>query len=68
LPSCPRRCRPTLYESGEGKCAPLLGVRLPPDELVAVDGWLSKQKEPLSRPEAIRRLIRIALKKGGRGR
>ena len=50
MPSCPRRGRPTLYESGEGKRAPLIGVRLPPDELAAVDDWLSEQKEPLSRP------------------
>jgi hypothetical protein len=45
---------------------PLIGVRLPPDELAAVDDWLSGQKATLSRPEAIRRLIRIALKKAGR--
>jgi hypothetical protein len=61
--------RRTLYEGSEGKGAPLIGVSLPPDELAAVDDWLSAQKEPLSRPEAIRRLIRIALKKaGGTGR
>jgi hypothetical protein len=59
-----RRGRPTLYEGGEGKGAPLIGVRLPPDELAAVEDWLSEQKEPLSRPAAIRRLIKIALKKG----
>jgi hypothetical protein len=55
--------RPTLYEGSEGKGAPLIGVRLPPDELAAVDDWLSRESEPLSRPEAIRRLIKIALKK-----
>ena len=54
---------PALYAGGEGKGAPLIGVRLPPDELAAVDDWLSGQREPLSRPEAIRRLIKIALKK-----
>jgi len=58
-----RRGRPTLYEGSEGKGAPQIGVRLPSDELAAVDGWLSAQKESLSRPEAIRRLIKIALKK-----
>jgi hypothetical protein len=36
---------------------------LPPDELAAIDDWLSEQKEPLSRPKAIRRLIKIAQKK-----
>jgi hypothetical protein len=55
--------RPTLYEGGEGKGAPQVGVRLPPDELAAVDDWLSRESELLSRPEAIRRLIKIALKK-----
>jgi hypothetical protein len=30
--------RPQLYEGSEGKGAPLIGVRLPPDELAAVDG------------------------------
>jgi hypothetical protein len=58
-----RRGRPTLYRGREGKGAPLIGVRLPPDELAAVDHWLSRQREPLSRPEAVRRLIKIALKK-----
>ena len=62
-----RRGRPTLYEGGEGKGAPQIGIRIPPDELAAVDDWIAKQKEPLSRGVAIRRLIRMALKKGGKG-
>jgi hypothetical protein len=48
--------------------APLIGVRLPPDEAPAVDDWIAKQSEPLSRPEAIRRLLKIALKKSGKSR
>jgi hypothetical protein len=40
---------------------------LPPDVAKAVDDWISRQSEPLSRPEAIRRLLKIALKKGGKG-
>ena len=59
-----RRGRPTLYEGSEGKGAPQVSVRLPPDELAAIDGWISKQKEPPSRPEAIRRLVAMALRKG----
>jgi hypothetical protein len=35
---------------------------LPLDELAAIDGWIARQKEPLSRPVAIRRLVEIALK------
>jgi hypothetical protein len=62
-----RRGRPTLYEGGEGKGAPQIGIRIPPDELAAVDDWIAEQGEPLSRGVAIRRLIRIALKKGGKG-
>jgi hypothetical protein len=57
-----RRGRPTLYEGGEGKGAPQVGVRLPP-ELAPVDDWFSRESELLSRPKAIRRLIKIALKK-----
>lgn len=36
-------------------------VRLETHEFEALDKWLSKQKEPLSRPEAIRRLVEIGL-------
>lgn len=33
------------------------------DQLDALDAWILKQKEPgLSRPEAIRRLVEVALK------
>ena len=64
-----RRGRPTLYEESEGKGAPLIGVRVPPLTLAAIDGWIVRQKVSLSRPEAIRRLVEIALegaKKGGK--
>ena len=63
--------RPLLYAEGGGKGAPLIGIRVPPRELAAIDGWIEKQKETLSRPVAIRRLVAIALeaaKKGGKGR
>jgi hypothetical protein len=60
-----RRGRPTLYEGSDGKGAPLIGIRLPPDELAAIDRWIAKQKAPLSRPVAIRRLVEMALKKRG---
>ncbi len=36
----------------------LVGVRLQPDQLAAVDAWISEQPEPRpTRPEAIRRLM-----------
>jgi hypothetical protein len=38
-------------------------VRMQPDPLAALDGWIEKQKEPdLTRPEAIRRLVELGLK------
>jgi hypothetical protein len=43
-----------------------IGVRVPPDELAAVDAWIAKQPDKPSRPEALRRLAKIALTKGGR--
>jgi hypothetical protein len=58
--------------ASEGKGAPLIGLRLPPLTLAAIDGWIIRQKVELSRPEAIRRLVEMALegakKKGGKGR
>ena len=66
-----RRGRPLLYEKGGGQGAPLIGVRVPPLTLAAIDGWIARQKVALSRPEAIRRLVEMALesaKKGGKGR
>jgi hypothetical protein len=41
----------------------LVGVRLPPAELATLDAWIDKQDDPQpSRPEALRRLAKIALK------
>jgi hypothetical protein len=40
-------------------------VRMQPAPLADLDSWIKRQKEPdLSRPEAIRRLVEIGLKKG----
>ena len=36
-------------------------VRLQPADLSALDTWISRQEAPLSRPEAIRVLVRQAL-------
>lgn len=35
----------------------LVGVRLQPHHLKALDAWIDKQKEPYTRPEAIRSMI-----------
>ena len=42
----------------------LIGVRLQPDLLAALDNWASAQKDGLGRPEAIRRLLEVALGRG----
>jgi hypothetical protein len=58
-----KRGRPALYEGSNGKGAPQIGLRLPPDDLAAVDGWIAKQAKPKpSRHEAIRRLVELGLK------
>ena len=43
-----------------GKGEPIL-VRIQPDQLGALDGWRVKQDDVPSRPEAIRRLVEMAL-------
>src|SRR5580704_7034976 len=41
----------------------LIGVRLQPDNLSALDGWITGQPDPKpTRPEAIRRLFELGLK------
>jgi hypothetical protein len=37
-------------------------VRIPPDELEPIDEWISRHREELSRPEAIRRLVAVGLR------
>jgi len=44
----------------------LIGVRLQPDQLKALDGWISKQDEPLTRPEAMRAMLATVLKAKGK--
>jgi hypothetical protein len=44
--------------TGKGE---LIGVRLLPEPLAALDAWIAKQREPVSRPEAIRRLVEAGL-------
>jgi len=55
-----RRGRPVTTGMGT-----LIGVRLLDEPLAALDAWIAEQGEDLSRPEAIRRLIEIGLKKRG---
>ena len=39
----------------------LLGVRLQPTLLHALDAWIAKQPEVMSRPEAVRKILVSAL-------
>jgi hypothetical protein len=32
-------------------------VRLQPGQLAALDAWIAKQPEPMTRPEAVRRIL-----------
>jgi hypothetical protein len=41
----------------------LIGVRLQPPDLSALDEWVAAQKDKPSRPEAIRRLVGQVLRK-----
>jgi hypothetical protein len=45
-----------------------VNTRFPPDELEALDGWISLQDGELSRPEAVRRLVKMAIAGLGRAR
>ncbi|MCD1589691.1 MULTISPECIES: hypothetical protein [Qipengyuania] len=40
----------------------LVGVRMQPDQIELLDGWIAKQDDPKpSRPEAVRRILKAAL-------
>ena len=45
---------------------PAVTSRLPEDVIEAIDAWAAKQKDEMSRSEAIRRLVELGLKKGKR--
>jgi hypothetical protein len=44
----------------------LVLVRLPTPQAAKFDAWIAKQREPLSRPEAIRRLVERGLRAKGK--
>jgi len=41
-------------------------TRVQPDTLARIDAYIARQKEEISRPEAIRRLVELGLKTGKR--
>src|SRR5437867_3480158 len=44
--------------TGKGE---LIGVRIQPDQMAALDDWIDEQEDDPSRPEAIRRLVELGL-------
>lgn len=40
----------------------MIGVRLQPDQIAALDAWIAAQPETVTRPEAIRQLIQRGVK------
>ena len=41
----------------------VVGVRLQPNDLAALDAWISDQSDKPSRPEALRKLMRLGIAK-----
>jgi hypothetical protein len=54
-----------VIKKGRGRPATgqgtLIGVRLQPSQLKALDGWIAKQNASLTRPEAIRAMMETIL-------
>jgi hypothetical protein len=54
-----------VIKKGRGRPATgqgtLIGVRLQPSHLKAIDAWIAKQSVPVTRPEAIRGMIETVL-------
>lgn len=46
-----------------GKGMPIM-TRVQPETLAKIDSYIARQKQEISRPEAIRRLVELGLKKG----
>ena len=59
--SNPKMGRPKTTGPGEPQV-----VRMPDEQLEAIDDWIEAQGEKISRPEAIRRLVEIGLKAKGK--
>jgi hypothetical protein len=44
------------------KTGTLVGVRLQSEQIKAIDAWAVKQRPPVTRPEAIREILKLGLK------
>jgi hypothetical protein len=46
----------------------LVGARFPPPLIEAIDAWGAASEQPITRSEAIRRLVELGLKSKGKSR
>jgi hypothetical protein len=53
-----KRARGRPVTTGKGT---LVGVRLQPPQIAALDGWIARQNAPMTRPEAIRAMMETIL-------
>lgn len=60
--------RQSIHRSSQKRRGPsptgkgtLIGVRLQPSQLAALDAWIGKQEKPYTRPEAIRGMMETIL-------
>jgi hypothetical protein len=44
--------------------ATLVGVRLPPSDLAALDKWIGKQPRGMTRPQALRAMMALVIELG----
>jgi metal-responsive CopG/Arc/MetJ family transcriptional regulator len=51
-----------------GQAMPMFPLRIPAEMLGEVDAWVKREGLAISRPEALRQLIRTALDAKGKGR
>jgi hypothetical protein len=66
LPASPEKPKKKMGRPPTG-IGPVIGVRFYPDMQAELDAWIANQPDPKpSRPEAIRRLVGVAL--GGKPR
>jgi hypothetical protein len=57
----PKKKRGRPASTGRGT---QIGMRWQGSELTMIDDWVAVQSKPYTRPEAIRRLVELGLKKG----
>lgn len=64
---CHQKIMVSINDNKKGRGRPAtgigtaIGVRLQPEDLMKLDEWIADQPEKMSRPEAIRRMIKIAV-------